>query len=236
MASSNALWRTRNVTLPLVLRGYDLVVANAVSPLLWRCPASTHKVQYKRLVRGQHLEIGPGSGYYLIESGAATLARRLTLVDLAEEPLAFAQKKLREAGARDCAAFARDILEPLDLPGDEPFDSCGLNHVLHCVPGPMASKLDRALENLTPYLADDAAVFGSTVLQGSDKGHTAASRAFLRFLNDRHIFYNDHDSIDSMHTILNDHFKHVSLRRVGAEAVFEASIPMKRQPLSSETK
>mmetsp|Transcript_21756 Transcript_21756/g.67038 ORF Transcript_21756/g.67038 Transcript_21756/m.67038 type:complete len:238 (+) Transcript_21756:108-821(+) len=232
----NTLWKTRNATLPVVLRGYDAVVANAVSPFLWRCPPSTHVSQYKRLVRGQHLEVGPGSAYYLIESGAARLARKLTLVDLAEEPLAYAKQRLRARGALDCETFACDVRKPLPFAPPDPFDSCAANHVLHCVPGPMAQKLDLALAQLTRVLADDAVFFGSTVLQETDEGHTAASRTFVRWLNDRGIFYNDRDCLGAIDSILKDHFRAVSVRRVGAEAVFEAHAPLRRASSSSSSR
>ncbi|KAJ8602047.1 hypothetical protein CTAYLR_002759 [Chrysophaeum taylorii] len=220
--SVNTLWKTNSALLPVVLRGYDLAVAHGVSRFLWRCPATVHIAQYNKLARGRHLEIGPGSAFYLVTSEATRNIKNATLVDLAEEPLAFAKSRL-EGFVEDVETLVADVTRP--LPSDSIFDSVALNHVLHCVPGNMSRKLGGILSNLAPVMSPDAVLFGSTVLARTHPGHTRASAIFVDWLNSRGIFHNADDTLDAVHHTLGAHFRTVDVRHIGAEAVFAARDP-----------
>lgn len=48
-----------------MLAAYDWVVLGLVSRLVWRCPRRTMPAHYNRQVGGSHLDIGPGTGWFL---------------------------------------------------------------------------------------------------------------------------------------------------------------------------
>jgi len=47
------------------LRIYDPVVLGFNSYLVWRCPTSRMVQHYARRVGNRHVDIGPGTGYFL---------------------------------------------------------------------------------------------------------------------------------------------------------------------------
>ena len=54
-----------------VLRLYDPLVLGPVARYVWRCPSDRLTEHYRRHVRDRHLDVGPGTGYFLERSGAA---------------------------------------------------------------------------------------------------------------------------------------------------------------------
>ena len=53
---------------PLLLKLYDPIVIGFVAWLVWRCPADPILDGYRRLIRDNHLDIGPGTGYCIDKS------------------------------------------------------------------------------------------------------------------------------------------------------------------------
>ena len=51
---------------PFVLRMYDWFVLGFSSRFIWRCPASEMRRLYDRNVSSRHLDIGVGTGYFLV--------------------------------------------------------------------------------------------------------------------------------------------------------------------------
>jgi hypothetical protein len=118
-----------------------------------------------------------------------------------------------------------NVLEPLPVQG--PFDSAGLVHVMHCLPGPMSAKV-RAIENIAAVLTDDGVRFGGTVL-GFAAGHTRAARTFLRLANLQGGFANRDDDADGLRTMLEHHFNEVEIATPsGSVAYFVAARPRRQ--------
>ena len=62
------------------LRIYDPVVIRFFTPVIWRCPTRRLVDGYRRHIRPRHLDVGPGTGYFLERSGLVD-ASEVTLLD-----------------------------------------------------------------------------------------------------------------------------------------------------------
>ena len=112
-------------------------LADPVSPLVER---------YRQHIRGRHLDVGPGTGYFIDRSGLPA-GNSVTLLDPNENVLAYAARRLRRY---DLTTVQADVLKP--LPVDGQFESAALSLVIHCLPGPRARKA-QAIANVTAVLA-----------------------------------------------------------------------------------
>src|SRR5579859_6163879 len=73
---------------PIVLSLYDLVVVHLSCRHVWRCPSSQLRALYGRNLGPRHLDVGPGSGYYLDRSPFPVDEPEVTLLDLNPSSLA----------------------------------------------------------------------------------------------------------------------------------------------------
>lgn len=200
---------------PGFLAVYDPLVLGVMNRLVWRCPTSEILRLYEGHVSGAHLDVGPGTGWYL-DHCRFERPPELTLFD--------ANLHVLEKAARRLARLAPvvhqgNLLEPTGLePGA--FDSISLTHVLHCLPGTMADKA-AVLGRLADLLRPGGRLFGSTILAGGVP-HTPVSRALMRFLNARGVFGNRDDDLDGLECALDGHFAGHAVRTVGSVAVFTA--------------
>jgi SAM-dependent methyltransferase len=202
---------------PAFLRVYDALVLGFFARFIWRCPTPLIVDHYRRHLRRNHLDVGPGTGYFLAESEPSA-DTRLTLLDPNPHVLTHAGRRLAKLNPK---ALEGDILKSLPVGG--PFDSVALSYVLHCLPGPQPAKA-RAIRNAAAKLTDDGVLFGSTVL-GDPAVHTSVSSAALRANNRRGIFDNLTDTEEGLAEILDPSFESVDIRRVGSVAIFSATGP-----------
>lgn len=201
-----------------MLRVYDAFVLGVVSPAVWRCPRSAMAERYDRYASGRHLDIGPGTGYFLDRCAFPVARPQLALLDLKPEVLKAAGRRVARYRP---TVHRHDILEPYDLDGLR-FSSASLNFVLHCLPGPMSAKAV-AFDHLLDHLDPDARVFGSTVL-GTGVRHTRAGAAQLDLLNRKHVFDNRTDSLEGLRGELEARFRDVELEVRGSVALFSARV------------
>jgi SAM-dependent methyltransferase len=202
---------------PAFLRVYDALVLGFFARFIWRCPTPLLVDHYRRHLRRAHLDVGPGTGYFLATAGPSS-DTRLTLLDPNPHVLAHAGRRLATWKPE---TLEGDVLKP--LPVDGPFDSVALSYVLHCLPGPQPAKA-LAIENAARKLTEDGVLFGSTVL-GDPAVHTPVSSVALRSNNRRGIFDNLTDTEEGLAEILHPFFEMVEIRRVGSVAIFSASGP-----------
>ena len=202
------------------LRIYDVLVLVVYGPLIWRCPTHRLLQHYARHLRRRHLDIGPGTGYFLdharLPAGASIL-----LVDPNPDVLTYASRRLKHLNP---SLLLADVCKP--LPIDRRFDSIALNYVLHCLPGPMSRRAG-VISDLAELLEPDGVLFGATVL-GTPELHTWLSRAALRENNRLGFFDNLSDTEGALREILSRSFRTVDLAIVGSVAVFAASNPSRR--------
>ena len=203
---------------PGFLALYDKLVLGVFNRLVWRCPTAEILGLYQEHVGGDHLDAGPGTGWYLDNCTFAEPPQTITLVDANPDVLEFAARRLARFEPRIHQA---NLLRPILL---EPksFDSIALTHVLHCLPGTITRK-GAVLGNLSLLLRPGGCIFGSTILNG-DVPHTPASRALLRFLNERGVFGNCDDDLPALEHVLGSRFAEHEIRVCGSVALFVARV------------
>lgn len=202
------------------LNGYDLVTVKAANYLLWRCPPTRLVELYNQHVTDRHLDIGPGSGYYLDHCTFPSSKPEVTLVDLNPDPLTFVQQRI----ARYNPSTARaDLLDDLPNIPNAPFDSIALNYVLHCLPQTPGGRGD-VFARIKPLLSPQGVLFGSTVVTGGAPA-TPLSRAFNALYQRMGAFHNQRDTVQSLHEALNQHFTSLILEIRGSVVLFSARGP-----------
>jgi SAM-dependent methyltransferase len=201
----------------VLLNAYDPVVLGPVARFVWRCPTSRLLERYRRHIRGRHLDVGPGTGYFLERSGLPD-GSPVTILDPNPAVLRHVSRRLRQL---DVTPVEADVLKP--LPVDGPFDSAALHLVIHCLPGPLTRKAV-AVANVAAVLGPDGVLFGASVL-GRSGNHTWIARRTLGVFNRQGGFDNLADSEVGLREILGASFEHVELDIVGSAALFAASGP-----------
>jgi SAM-dependent methyltransferase len=198
----------------LLLRLYDPLVLGPIARYVWGWPAEYGVRLYQENIRPNHLDVGPGTGYFIAHAGLPA-GSRVTILDPNPTVLRHVTRRL---GDLDVTAVEADVLKPLPIAG--PYASAGLNAVLHCLPGPLERKAV-AIANIAGVLAPGATLFGATVLGRSAK-HTRLGRAFLTAFNRRGAFDNLDDSEEGIADILRASFGEVSIETHGGLAMFTA--------------
>jgi SAM-dependent methyltransferase len=202
---------------PFFLRIYDPLILGLFTPVVWRCPTTRLVDGYRRHVRPRHLDVGPGTGYFLERAGLPE-GSPVTILDPNVHVLEHAFRRLRRL---DITAVEADVCKPLLLDG--PFESAALNGVIHCLPGPLSRKA-AAVANVAAVLAPTGVLFGASIL-GMSTQQTWLSRRALRANNRRGIFDNLGDTQEGLGEILEASFERVELETVGSMAIFAATNP-----------
>jgi SAM-dependent methyltransferase len=197
---------------PVTLRLYDAGVLGLTNRLIWRCPTATMVEHYRSHAGRSHLDVGPGTGYFLERIDSPSL----TLLDLNASCLAAASDRVGHG--RSVASLQQSFFDP--LPREHSFDSIGLNFLLHCIPS--HEKWDR-LSQLRGHLRPGGTIFGSTVIRDPETA-TLAARALNSTYNRLGVFGNADDTMDELENALRG-YTEVSTRRVGQVALFSARRP-----------
>ncbi|UQA57006.1 class I SAM-dependent methyltransferase [Polyangium aurulentum] len=197
------------------LMPYDLVLG-LISGALWGCPAGRVVDFYDEHVSGNHLDVGVGTGYFLDHCRFPVARPRLVLMDSNLDPLEHASKRLARYEPTKLQA---NVLRPVSYDGER-FDSVGINHVVHCLPGTMHEK-GRAFGHLRALMKDGAILFGATVL-GRGVKHNELGALWLRRFNAKGVLDNARDDREGLEAALREHFSSASVRVVGRTALFHA--------------
>lgn len=205
---------------PFLLKLYDPIVLGVVAGLVWRVPPEPLLENYRQHIRNGHLDIGPGTGYCIERSGLPD-GSRVTLLDPNTNVLRHAAGKL---GRFDVTAVEADVLKP--LPVDGPFESAGMNMVIHCLPGPMSRKA-LAIRNIADVLSPTGIFFGGTIL-GRSGDHSWLGHRVLTAFNKHGGFDNLDDSEAGLRQMLEASFERVDIQIVNSAAIFQATGPRPR--------
>ena len=201
----------------LLLKIYDPWVLGITTWAMWRSPVARGIENYRRLVGRRHLDVGPGTGYFL-DKAALPAGTEITLLDPNPNVLEHASRRL---AAMHPVTVQADVMKPLPVEG--PFDSAALSFVLHCLRGPMENK-SAAIRHIADVLTPDGVLFGGTVL-GLSERHTPQARGFLRLANRLGDFDNVGDTAEGLRRILDESFEDVEVEVVGSTALFVARGP-----------
>jgi SAM-dependent methyltransferase len=196
---------------------YDPWVIGFMARAVWRTPVPPVVDRYRRHLGRRHLDVGPGTGYF-IEKAAPPAGTEVTLLDPNPNVLARSSRRL---AALHPTTVEADVMKP--LPVDGPFDSAALSFVLHCLRGPQSNKAV-AIRHVANVLTPDGVLFGSTVL-GIAERHTPQARAVLRAFNWHGDFDNLGDTAEGLREILQESFEKVEVDVIGSAAHFTATRP-----------
>jgi ubiquinone/menaquinone biosynthesis C-methylase UbiE len=197
-----------------ILALYDVAVLGFSNSVVWKCPTRLILAHYNAHVSGRHLDVGVGTGYFLDHCTFPVQDPVLTLMDLNPNSLAFAARRLRRYHPETLVA---DVLTSVQ-PQRAPFDSIGINYLLHCLPGPMCRK-GVAIGHLAPLLKPGGVLFGTTIL-GQGGAHGSLARLLLAAYNRAGVFGNRHDSVEALVDMLSAHFRPPQMHVVGSVAFF----------------
>jgi len=197
-----------------VLSVYDVWVLTISTRWIWRCPAGKLISFYNRHISGNHLDVGVGTGYFLDKCRFPVLSPRVALLDLNPNSLSYTAGRIRRYQP---ATVAANVLAPLNWK-TEPFDSIGLNFLLHCLPGNLASKA-AVFEHLMPYLKPGGVIFGSTIL-GKGVARNPAAVALMKQYNATGIFSNQEDDREGLEAALATLFHRYEIEVKGCVALF----------------
>jgi SAM-dependent methyltransferase len=198
---------------------YDPLVVRFANRFTWRCSSRKVLDLYDACVSDDHLDVGPGTGWYLRRCAFPSRHPRVALMDVNADVLATASRRLSRHRPE---TILMNVLEPLTLPG-RTFGSIGLTHVMHCLPGSLPQKAG-LFDRLTPMLRPGGVLFGSTILAQGVR-HTKLGRSQLDRMNRSGIFSNTHDSAEDLEQALADRFADRSVRIFGGIALFSAVAP-----------
>lgn len=204
-----------------ILSVYDLLVVKMSNSWAWRCPSHRMLAAYKAYMGHRHLDVGPGTGWFLARS--ITPETDLWLMDLNRNSLESAAARLGHATT--ISALEHNVLEPLHS-NIAKFDSVGINYVAHCLPGTWHEK-GKAFDHLADLLNDDGFLFGSTIL-GKGVEHNLAGSGLMKLYNRLGIFHNVNDDLDGLQQALTRAFNEVNVDLVGTVAVFNARGPRRQ--------
>jgi SAM-dependent methyltransferase len=202
---------------PVMLAIYDPWVLGFMSRVVLHVPIPPFVENYRANLGHRHLDVGPGTGYFLAKA-APPEGTEITLLDPNPHVLRRAGRRLASLSP---TAVEADVMKP--LPVSDRFDSAALSFVLHCLRGPDANKAI-AIRNIADVLTPDGVLFGGTVL-GLGERHTKPARAFLRAANKQGGFDNVGDTANGLRTILSESFDDVDVETVGSAAMFTAKRP-----------
>jgi hypothetical protein len=201
-----------------LLAVYDVAVLGISSRLIWKCPARVVEAHYNANVTANHLDVGVGTGYFLDRCRFPSPTPHVALMDLNPNALEVASRRIARYKPE---TYRGNILEPISLNGSR-FDSVGINFVLHCLPGSMASK-SVALDHLKALINPGGVLFGSTLLHGGVTRSWLATR-FMSLYNSRRIFSNEQDDLPGLRRALEQRFRDVSVVTVGCVALFSGRV------------
>ncbi|MEG3973237.1 class I SAM-dependent methyltransferase [Microcoleus sp. herbarium8] len=199
-----------------ILSEYDKIVVGFSARFLWKCSARRLLNFYNKNISDCHLDVGVGSGYYLDKCRFPSKQPKIALLDLNASSLDFTSKRI-ERYKPSC--YQASVLEPLSLEPNQ-FDSVGINYLLHCLPGTLATKTV-AFQHLKPLMKDGAILFGSTIL-GQGVNHHYLGKIVMHIYNSTGVFSNWHDSVEDLKQALASNFSSYSVQVVGCTALFTA--------------
>jgi 2-polyprenyl-3-methyl-5-hydroxy-6-metoxy-1,4-benzoquinol methylase len=200
-----------------LLRSYDFLVLGVSNRWIWKCPTARLEEHYRAHVSANHLDVGVGTGYFLDRCRFPSPSPRVALMDLNPTALAYAARRIARYRPE---TYRRNVLEPIAIDAPK-FDSVGINYLLHCVPGSIASKA-LVFAHLKDLMNPGAVIFGSTLLQGGVSRSWLARRVMDAY-NQRGIFSNRADDLEGLRRALGS-FREVSIEVAGCAALFSGRV------------
>jgi 2-polyprenyl-3-methyl-5-hydroxy-6-metoxy-1,4-benzoquinol methylase len=195
---------------------YDPLLS-VTCPVVWRCSRLLLLDLYNRNLGSRHLDIGPGTGYFLDECHFPVAEPRVVLADNSVAVLRAVTRRISRYHPDTVLVEAPE----LNLKESQ-FDSVAMLNFLHCLPGNLASKCV-IFDHIIGHVSPGGRIFGCTIL-GEGVRHSLPAQAFLKRLNRNGMFHNTSDTLDSLHKELGTRFADYRIRVYGSIAFFEISV------------
>lgn len=210
-------WKSSNIVSKNI-NNYDRIVNDFNCKHVWKCSTKNIIDNYQKNISNNHLEIGPGTGFFLNKKNTGINFKKLTLVDVNKDILQFSKKNLEQYYSNieilHSDLFSQKISESIY------FESVGVNYVLHCVTGNLQTKLDNLIDNLGNNKYN---LFGASVICDPLHMNTIAEYELI-FLNTLGIFNNNEDTYYELEEYLNNRNIKFSLKKQGYVAIFDMEI------------
>jgi ubiquinone/menaquinone biosynthesis C-methylase UbiE len=216
--SESDIKKGQAVYTPLMLKVYNLWVLDISNTWIWRCPKKIQQRQFSQHTSSNHLDIGVGTGYYLKQHQWPKQAQ-LSLMDLNPNCLELTKKLLSNLNPN---VYLHDIFKAKDALFNQ-FQSISMNYLLHCLPGDMETK-SVAIMNAVSMLSPGGVLFGASILADSSL-HTKISTRLCTFYNEKGIFTNQKDTLETLKSALTQHLTDVEVKVVGCVALFNGKRP-----------
>ena len=188
-------WKYNNLVSKNIHK-YDRLVNEINCEKVWKCSPKYIIDNYRSNIDDKHLEIGPGTGYFLKKENLGMDFNKLTLVDVNSKILDYSKKNL--LSDYPCVDVISYDLFNNKISSCVEFNSVGINYVLHCVPGNLQTKLDKLIYNLGDKKYN---IFGASVI--CDPLHMNPIAEYeLMFLNAFGIFHNSGDTYEELNEYL----------------------------------
>jgi ubiquinone/menaquinone biosynthesis C-methylase UbiE len=167
-------------------------------------------------VSDNHLDVGPGTGYFLDKCRFESPNPRIALLDLNPNCLESASNRIARYKPE---LYQGSALDKVAIDGPS-FDSIGLNYVLHCLPGTIRTK-SAVFGHLESLLNPGGTLFGGTALY-NEVPHTWMSRRMMDAYNKDRLFSNTEDDLTGLTWGLSQYLSNVVTEVVGCVAFFSA--------------
>lgn len=208
---------------PITLAVYDIVVLRITNSFGWRCTRWSQLDLYQQHFTSRHLDIGPGTGWYLESVTLPSPGCTVTLMDLNPNTMHRTRKLLEKRGVQ-VSTHVGSVLQRFD-PKIGQFDSVAAHFLFHCVPGTWDGEKGAAISHIAGVVSDDGVFFGTTVLGKSVK-HNRFGKMLMAIYNGRTgIFHNATDDEAGLTAALEGAFEEVDVQIEGVVAKFVARRP-----------
>ena len=210
-------WKNNNLVSKNI-QIYDKLVNEINCEKVWGCSKKYIINNYNKNIDINHLEIGPGTGYFLKKQNLDVDLNKLTLVDINSKILNYSKNNL-QLDYSNIDVLSHNLFS-CKIPSNVTFNSVGINYVLHCVPGNLQTKLDKLICNLGNNKYN---LFGASVICDPININLIAEYE-LEFLNMFGIFNNNYDTYEELNEYLINRKLNFSLKREGYVAIFNIKI------------
>ena len=150
-----SFWKSKKIN-NLIFNNYDYFVNNINCKYVWKCDQRYIKKLYANNITNKHLEIGPGTGYFIKKYQF----NNLHLVDINQDILNNSKKNLTN-NCQNIKIHNQNIFENNNKINED-ITSIGMSYVLHCVPNNLDRSIDKLVENV--QTDNQITIFGSTVI------------------------------------------------------------------------
>ena len=195
-----SFWKSKKIN-NLIFNNYDYFVNNINCKYVWKCDQRYIKKLYANNITNKHLEIGPGTGYFIKKYQF----NNLHLVDINQDILNNSKKNLTN-NCQNIKIHNQNIFENNNKINED-ITSIGMSYVLHCVPNNLDRSIDKLVENV--QTDNQITIFGSTVIPNK-KDLMAMTEIYT--LNTLGIFNNINHNKEQLDYIIdkyNGNIKHV---------------------------